>query len=81
MLVTGASNYAFTGSGYITGLTALTVAGPGTLTIGNSGNNYSGGTNLQGGSIVMGAANGLSPNTRGDLRLGDQRRYARSGRP
>ena len=60
--MTGTKNYTFTGSGYIAGITALTVAGPGTLTIANPGNNYSGGTNIQGGSIVMGVPNGLSPN-------------------
>ena len=62
VLVTGTKNYTFTGSGNITGITGLTVAGPGTLTIANSGNNYSGGTNIQGGSIILGVSNGLSPN-------------------
>ncbi len=57
--VTGTKNYTFASSGQIGGATALTVVGPGSLTIQNFGNNYTGGTNLQGGSIVLGVANGL----------------------
>ncbi len=59
--VTGTKNYTFTGGGQIGGATALTVAGPGSLTIQNGGNSYTGGTNIQGGSIILGAGNGLSP--------------------
>ena len=58
--VTGASNYTFTGSGSIYGGDRLTVQGPGSLTIANSGgNSYTGGTFVQGGSIVLGTNNGL----------------------
>jgi fibronectin-binding autotransporter adhesin len=59
VLVTGAKNYIFTNGGQITGPTALTVAGPGSLTIQNAGNSYTGGTNIQGGSIILGVPNGL----------------------
>jgi autotransporter-associated beta strand protein len=62
VLVTGTKSYTFTGSGQIGGATALTVAGPGSLTIQNAGNSYTGGTNIQGGSIILGVSNGLSPN-------------------
>ncbi len=57
--VTGSQNYTFTGGGQIAGATALTVVGPGSLTIQNAGNSYTGGTNIQGGSVMLGAANGL----------------------
>ncbi len=60
--VTGTKNYTFTGFGQIGGATALTVLGPGTLTIQNPGNNYTLGTNLEGGSIALGVTNGLPPN-------------------
>jgi autotransporter-associated beta strand protein len=57
--VTGSKNYTFTGGGQVGGATALTVVGPGSLTIQNAGNSYTGGTNIQGGSIILGTANGL----------------------
>ena len=60
--VTGTKNYTFAGSGQIGGATALTVVGPGSLTIQNPANSYTGGTNIQGGSIVLGFINGLSTN-------------------
>ena len=60
VLVTGTKSYTFAGLGYIGGATSLTVAGPGSLTIQNASNNYAGGTNIQGGSIILGVANGLS---------------------
>ena len=62
VLVTGTKSYTFVGSGYIGGATALTVVGPGSLTIQNAGNSYTGGTNIQGGSVILGVSNGLSPN-------------------
>ncbi len=61
VLVAGTNSYTFTGFGQIGGATALTVAGPGSLTIQNAGNSYTGGTNLQGGSIILGVSNGLPP--------------------
>jgi fibronectin-binding autotransporter adhesin len=62
VLVTGSKSYTFNGPGQIGGATALTVAGPGSLTIQNAGNSYTGGTNIQGGSVILGVNNGLSPN-------------------
>src|SRR5205807_680555 len=38
--VTGSKNYTFTGAGQISGVTPLTVVGPGSLTIQNAGNSY-----------------------------------------
>ena len=67
--VTGANNYTFTGSGSIGGGASLVVQGPGSLTIANSGgNNYTAGTFIQGGSIKLGANNGLAQ--AGTLTLG-----------
>ena len=66
--VTGTKNYTFAGAGQIGGATALTVVGPGSLTIQNAGNSYTGGTNIQGGSIILGVPNGLS--TAGTVSLG-----------
>jgi fibronectin-binding autotransporter adhesin len=57
--VTGTNNYTFTGPGFIQGPTGLTVIGPGSLTIANTGNSYTGGTAIQGGSIVLGVNNAL----------------------
>jgi autotransporter-associated beta strand protein len=51
--VTSASNYLFTGNGTIMGATALTVNGPGTLTLANS-NSYTGGTTINGGTLQLG---------------------------
>jgi autotransporter-associated beta strand protein len=61
-------NYTFSGSGKITGITAMTVQSGGTLTLANTGNDYTGGTNLQGGSIVLAAPNALP--TAGALTIG-----------
>jgi fibronectin-binding autotransporter adhesin len=67
--VTGANSYVFTGGGQIGGASALSVQGPGSLTIANSGgNNYSGGTYVQGGTVVLGLTNALP--TGGTLTLG-----------
>ena len=57
--VTGTNNYTFNGPGHISGVTSLTVQGPGSLTLSASGNNYTGGTAIQGGSIILGASNAL----------------------
>ena len=60
--------YTFAGPGNITNGTALTVQSPALLTIANSGNNYTLGTAIQGGKVVLGVNNGLS--TVGTLTLG-----------
>jgi fibronectin-binding autotransporter adhesin len=59
--VTGTNNYTFKGSGSIKGLTGMTVVGPGSLTLSNTtgGNTYTGGTAIQGGSIVLNNNNTL----------------------
>ncbi len=59
--VTGTNNYTFHGSGYIQGPTSLTLVGPGTLSLGNTsgGNRYTGGTFIQGGTIVLSNNNAL----------------------
>ena len=54
-----AVNYTFGGTGSIGGVTSLVMNGPGSLTI-NTGNSYSGGTNLSGGVLNANAANSLS---------------------
>ena len=54
--VTG--SYTFSGSGKITGITAVTVQSPAALVIANT-NDYTGGTNIQGGTISLGTNNGL----------------------
>lgn len=51
--VSGTSNYLFTGSGTIGGGTALTLNGPGTLTLANS-NSYAGGTFINDGTLQLG---------------------------
>ncbi len=67
--MTGANSYTFTGQGYIGGTTALTVQGPGKLTVANSGgNNYTGGTYVNGGALALGVNNGLP--VAGTLTLG-----------
>ena len=52
VLVEGACDYTFKGTGKITGEAALTKNGDGTLTIENA-NDYSGGTFINGGTLVM----------------------------
>jgi fibronectin-binding autotransporter adhesin len=66
--VTGTNNYRFTGPGSISGVTALTVAGPGSLTLATTGNNYTLGTNVTGGTLALGVSNALPPS--GTLTLG-----------
>ncbi len=57
--VTGTKNFVFTGPGDITDGTAVTVLGPGSLTIANN-NDYTQGTFIQGGGkIVLGTDNAL----------------------
>jgi autotransporter-associated beta strand protein len=58
-------NYTFSGSGHISGTGALTKQGNSTLAIANSGNDFSGGVNLQQGTLQLG--NG---STTGDLGSG-----------
>ena len=53
-----AVNYTLSGTGSIIGGTALTIIGPGTVTIANS-NAYFGGTNLLGGQLNINNANAL----------------------
>ena len=55
--VTG-GNYTFSGSGKITGITAVAVQSGAALTVANT-NDYTGGTSLQGGLITLGANNAL----------------------
>jgi fibronectin-binding autotransporter adhesin len=47
-------NFLFTGGGSITGLTALTKNGAGTLVLGNGMNDYTGGTFINGGTLQVG---------------------------
>ena len=47
------ADYIFTGEGKLTGITRLTKQGEGTLTI-STANNYSGGTRLEGGTLIAG---------------------------
>ena len=58
MFSNAAVNYTLSGTGSIIGGTALTINGPGTVTIANS-NTYSGGTNLVGGQLNINNANAL----------------------
>ena len=53
-----AANYTLSGTGSIIGGTAVTINGPGTVTIANS-NAYSGGTNLLGGQLNINNASAL----------------------
>jgi len=58
-------NYTFSGSGHISGAGALTKQGNSTVAVANSGNDFSGGVNLQQGTLQLG--NG---GTSGDLGSG-----------
>ena len=80
VLVTGAKSYIFAGFGQITGATVLTVAGPGSLTIQNGNDSYTGGTNIQGGSIILGVSERFVDCRHGDFWRGGEQRHARSGR-
>ena len=56
-----AKSYTFTGGGRISGPTGMNKQGDGTLTISNTGgNNYTGATNILGGTIALGANEVLS---------------------
>jgi rhamnogalacturonan endolyase len=59
-----AKNYTFSGA-KIGGPAPLVKQGAGALTLSNVGNDYTGGTSIQGGSIVLGVANALP--TAGDV--------------
>jgi autotransporter-associated beta strand protein len=61
--VSGTNNFTFAGSGSIVGSTGLTLVGPGSLTIANSGNSYSGPTVIQGGTLVLGTNGALPAST------------------
>ena len=50
VVVTGSNNFTFTGPGSIGNGATLTVVGPGSLTLATTGNTYSGGTVIQGGT-------------------------------
>ncbi len=63
LTVTGTNNFTFSGGGAIGGLTGLTVIGPGSLTISNTGNYYGGPTLIQGGTLALGANNALPAST------------------
>lgn len=53
-------NYTISGSGAIGGLAGVTNAGPGTVTLAESGgDNFSGGVNARGGTLVLDDANGV----------------------
>ncbi|MGA2502425.1 MAG: autotransporter-associated beta strand repeat-containing protein, partial [Tepidisphaeraceae bacterium] len=56
-----------TNSGVISGTGSLTVNGPGALTLGNSGDVYSGQTTVNGGILVLGATTGGSGNIRNSI--------------
>jgi len=53
------NNYVFSGSGYLGGTNSLVMSGLGTLTVSNSSaNTYSGGTFVNGGTLVVATTNG-----------------------
>lgn len=62
MVVSGATDYAITGAGRITGSTGLIKDGAGTLTLGTA-NEYTGATEVRGGTLKLGAAAGVPNNT------------------
>ncbi len=61
--------YTLSGSGSLGGGGSVTIIGGGTLVLANSGNNYSGATNIQNGLLQLQAGNSLSPNS--PITLGD----------
>ena len=60
-------DYTFAGEGALTGKTVLVKQGTGTLTV-NTANDYTGGTTISGGTLVMGNGNAFGS---GDVKLGD----------
>ena len=57
------SSQTFNVSGAIGGTGALNLTGPGTLAVSGTSNSWSGGTNVQNGTLVVGANNALPTNT------------------
>jgi autotransporter-associated beta strand protein len=53
----------FSTSGPITGTGALNLTGPGTLTVSGTSNSWAGGTNVQNGTLALGATNALPTST------------------
>ncbi len=62
LVISGATDYAFSGPGRILGATALVKDGTSTLTLGTT-NGYTGGTIIHGGTLKLGAATALPVNT------------------
>ena len=54
-----ANNYTFSGSGKISGTTSLAKSGSGTLTLTTAGNDYTGGTTVNGGTLALSASGAL----------------------
>jgi autotransporter-associated beta strand protein len=60
----GTKNYTFIGNGKISGATFVTKMGTGTATLSNTGgNDYTGSTNINAGTLALGADNVLSDNS------------------
>jgi len=59
--VTNTNNYTFSGTGYLSGSTALSKAGTGTLTM-NNGHTFTGGITITGGTLEIGGAGALGVN-------------------
>ena len=57
------TDYTIGGAGVITGSTGLMKTGTGKVTLANGSNDYSGPTNIQDGTLVIGALGALSPNS------------------
>ncbi len=58
--VTGVADTTFAGTGKITGTAALLKTGVGTLTIANGGNDFTGGIDVQGGTLAITSSNDLA---------------------
>jgi autotransporter-associated beta strand protein len=61
--VSANTDYTISGGGTITGTTGLTKSGTGKLTLSNGTNDYSGPTNIQDGTLVIGSSGALSANS------------------
>ena len=66
---TSAGAYSFSGSGVISGVASLAKNGSGTLTISTTGNNYTGGTAINNGTVKLGVDNAVSSSGAGDLTI------------